>query len=379
MGIIKEKQTQSTNQAITKVIQAQRSLAIRHYHPDLMSYLDRTSWKQTAQALTEQYWPRTVSKELYIQGEIEALYWAALILAPLSGQCPGFWNPWRHKGHLVSWFRQHVHGQQKGWLCIHPWDWENQLPKLSSSMQAFGIVDRKFVELCQKLVLNNAFADSLRGQFARKIFAPILFHEQAKEVFHQAKAKHAVVWWDERYALVLAKSSYQIGNGTWHDLSASPVKIWNYEVRAKMEKAEGKATDTNRGKPKKVKNSDKKMMLNIYLSDQFLKSTRMNIKSILSSQATDQAKVFQLSSELKKVYAWGKFCFQAQPQCNQLAKWVRDKIEPQIFQHNQELRKLYFNILDQKWDIGFYPRKGSGLLDKKLTLEDWVRWWRPWR
>lgn len=54
-------------------------------------------------------------------------------------------------------------------------------------------------------------------------------------------------------------------------------------------------------------------------------------------------------------------------------------IEPQIFQHNQKLRKLYFDLHDQKWDIGFYPRKGSGLLDKKLILKDWVRLWRPWR
>lgn len=379
MGIIKEKQTQSTNQAITKVIQAQRSLAIRYYHPDLMTYLDRTSWKQTALALTGQYWPRTVSKELYIQSEIEALYGAALILGPLSGQCPGFWSPWRHKGHLVSWFRQHMLGQQKGWLCIHQWDWEKQLPELSSSMQAFGIVDRKFVELCQKLVLNNAFADSLRGQFARKILAPLLFHEQAREMYHQAKVKNAVVWWDEQHTLVLAKSSYQIGNGTWHDLSSTPVEVWNYEVRAKMEKAEGKATVGQHGRSTKVKQPDKKLMLYMYLHDQFLKSTRMNIKSILSSEVPEQAKVFAVSSVLKRVYSWGKFCFQAQPQCNQLAKWVRGKIEPQIFQHNQELRKLYFNILDQKWDIGFYPRKGSGLLDNKLTLEDWVKWWRPWR
>ncbi len=382
MGIIKEKQTQSTNQAITKVIQAQRSLAIRHYHPDLMSYLGRASWKQTAHALTEQYWPRTVSKELYIQNEIEALYGAALILGPLSGQCPGFWNPWRHKGHLVSWFRQHVHGQQKGWLCVHRWDWKKQLPALSSSMQAFGIADSKFAEHCYNMILNNtfnSFSESLREQFARKIFAPILFHEQAKEIYLQAKAKQAVVWWDERYALVLASSSYQIQNGAWFDLSLSPVDVWNFEVRAKKEKTVTKATTGQHGRPTKTLQQDKKLMLYIFLHDQFLKSSRVNIKSILRSHATDQAKVFQVSSELKKVYSWGKFCFQAQPQCNQLAKWARDKIETQIFQQNQKLRRLYFEIYEQKWDTGFYPRKGSGLLDNKLMLENWVKWWRPWR
>lgn len=146
-----------------------------------------------------------------------------------------------------------------------------------------------------------------------------------------------------------------------------------------MEKAEAKAMDVQHRRTTKTQRKDKKLMLYMYLHDQFQKSTRMNIKSILSSEVSDQAKVFAVSSVLKRVYSWGKFCFQAQPQCNQLAKWVRDKTESQIFQHNQELRKLYFNILDQKWDNGFYPRKGSGLLDKKLTLEDWVKWWRPWR
>ncbi len=379
MGIIKNPQSQSINQAITKVIQTQRALAIRHYHPDLMSYLDRPTWQQTARALVEQYWPRTVSKDLYIQGEIESLYGVALILGPLSGQCAGFWNPWRHKGHLTSWFRQYVQGQQKFWLGVHWWDWEKQYAEFSSSVRAFGVPDREFAEHCQQLILNNAFAESLRGQFARKVFAPLLLHERAKEIYHRAKAKNAVFWWDERHALVLSKTPYCLENGAWFDLSQSPVDVWNYEVRAKYETIKCDSTDEPKQVKKNSKKQHKRLMLYMYLNDVFLKKSMDNIKNILISKTTDQAKVFLTSSELRKVYSSGKFCFQAQPQCNTFGKNVLKKIEKQIFHKSPDLHKLYFNIMNQKWDIGFYPRNSSGLLDKKLTLEEWMKWWRPWR
>ena len=357
MGIVKdlEESTQTTNQAIYKVIQAQRALALRHRHPNLMEYLERTSWTQTAAALTAHFWPKTVSQELFVQAEIERLYLAGLILAPLSGQCPGFWNPWRHNGHLVCWLRQYTSMKQgKVHLFTHGWNWEEAIEGLAQSAQSFGIMDHDFIEFCSELLVSNVYCPTVRGQFARKIFAPLLFHEQGLKIFRTAKANQSVTWWDEKHAFVLSKRRIISIKGQWTDLTTDSCTLWNYTARIK-----------------------KKALL-IFLSDDFLKSVRNNIADILNSGANPQQKVFSISTVMLRVHRWAKHCPNARPQCNELERWLRQKTEKNLFMKYPRLEGMYFSIGKADWDHGFYPRNKSGLLED-ITLDSWLKWWGPRR
>lgn len=356
MGIIKEPSNTdlTINQAIMRVIQAQRALALRYKHSDLVQYLERASWGQTAEALTAHFWPRSVSKELYVVGEIQKLYKVHLLLAALSVQVPAYWTPWRHAGHLVGWLRIYAYGQEKHKLWVNEWDWDEGVKQLSKSAEALGIKDAGFIDLCSELVEGNVFAPTLRGKFARKIFAPLIFHREAKEILHEAKSKKSLLWWDECHALVLSKSHFKQEDGCWFDLDHDRCTLWNYTIRIH---------DKN---------------LSVFLSDDYINSVKNSIKSIMASRVARQTKVYQTSEIMRRVYNWAKYCFQAKPQCGELERWVWQNLNNKIFKHKKGLDALYFNIRNAPWDNVLYKRKKSMLLDD-ISLEQWTRWWSPRR
>jgi hypothetical protein len=356
MGIIKDQAeaSQTTNQAITKVLMAQCALVHRHWHPNLMKYIERPTWRKTASALTAHYWPRTVAEELHIQAEIERLYSVYLVLAPLAGQAQAFWMPWRHNGHLTSWFRMYVYGQKKSHLMVRDWDWESGIDGLFESAEAYGIKDKLFIDLCHDLITGNVFAPTLRGQFARKIFAPLLFHQQAKEMLDLVKTKRSLLWWDEKHVLVLSGKPVKGIEGTWCDLGKESRTIWNYSV--------------------KVKGDD----LMMYMSDEYLRNIRSNIVGIMDSFVPPQTKIYRISEIMRGTHRWAKHCFQAKIQCNELEKWVWNKINKSILQQNRSLDALYFNIRNAAWDNTLYKRGKSQLLEG-LSIESWLKWWSPRR
>lgn len=356
MGIIKDpaETSLSTNQAIAKVLMAQRSLVHKHWHPNLMEYIERPSWSETVNALTAQYWPRTVEQKLHIQEEIERLYAVYLVLAPLAGQAHAFWTPWRHNGHLTSWFRMYAYGQKKHHLLVRNWDWESGIKGIAESADAYGIKDNIFVDLCRDLAAGNVFAPTLRGQFARKIFAPLLFHQRAKEMFRVVKSKKSLLWWDEKHALVLSGAQFKGIEGTWFDLAKKSHTIWNYSIRYK---------DDN---------------LLMYLSDEYLRTIRASIVALMGSSVPPQTKIYRISEVMRGVYRWAKHCFQAKPQCNDLEKWVWKKINKSILQKNRNLEALYFNIRNAAWDNTLYKRGKSQLIEG-VPSETWLKWWSPRR
>ena len=356
MGIIKEPSGSdlTVNQAIMRVIQAQRALALRYKHSDLLQYLERASWMQTAEALTAHFWPRTVNKELYVVGEIQKLYKVHLVLAALSVQVPAYWTPWRHAGHLVGWLRIYAYGQKKHKLWVYEWDWDQGLKELTKSAEALGIKDAGFIDLCCELAEGNVFAPTLRGKFARKIFAPLVFHREAKEILRHAKSKKSLLWWDEYNALVLSKSYFKQIDGNWVDLVDDSYMLWNYTIKI----------------------HDKNLL--IFLSDDYIRSVKSSIKEIINSSVGVQTKVYRTSEIMRGVHSWAKYCFHAKPQCNELERWVWQKLNKKIFKHSKNLDALYFNIRNASWDNFLYVRKKSMLLDD-ITIEQWVKWWTPRR
>ncbi|NCC83714.1 MAG: hypothetical protein EOM03_06250 [Clostridia bacterium] len=359
MGIIKEVglSTQSTNQAIYKVIQAQQALAVSRHHPDLMKYLDRDTWQLVARALTEHFWPRTVKDDLYIQEDIEKLYLAGLALIPIASQCPGFWMPWRHNGHLASWLKQYAHKRyEKRMLMTQKWDWSEALSRLEENAAALGIVDKGFIEMCSELISRDAYADSARGHLARKIFGPLVFNADALNIYRHARANHGVTWWDEGAACVLSRSKIFTAKGTTTlDLTKRTATIWNYSVTVKM-------------------NS-----LILTLSDAFVKQTKASIISILSSSAGPQRKIHAISSCLETFCRWAKHSPNTGPQRKLLEDWVRQKMATKLLAENPRLEQHLFDIAKAPWDPKYYPRGQSGLLDKSLTLDKWLKWWGPRR
>ena len=358
MGIIKDSKqaSQTTNQAIYKVIQTQRSLAISHHHPDLMKYLERSTWRLAAQALTEHFWPRTVQNDLYIRESIERLYQVGLALIPLSGQCPGFWMPWRHNGHLACWLKQYTHKQYgKRTLMIKKWDWGEAQSRLVENAAALGIVDQAFIEMCSDLIAGNAFSESARGHLARKIFGPLVFNAEARSIYRYARENQAITWWDEQNVFVLSKARIFHKKETCIDLAVREATIWNYSV--------------------KVKNNS----LIILLSNVFLKQIKADITSILLSSASPQRKIHAISSRLETVHRWAKHSPNTGPQQKALGVWVQQKIGVKLLAANPKLTQYLFDIAGASWDPKFYPRGSSGLLDKSLTLEKWIKWWGPRR
>ena len=354
LGIIKEPSDLTVNQAIMRVIQAQRALALRYKHSDLLQYLERASWMQTAEALTAHFWPRTVNKDLYVVGEIQKLYKVHLVLAALSVQVPAYWTPWRHAGHLVGWLRIYAYGQKKQKLWVYEWDWDQGLKELTKSAEALGIKDASFIDLCCELAEGNVFAPTLRGKFARKIFAPLVFHREAKEILRHAKSKKSLLWWDEYNALVLSKSYFKQIDGYWVDLVDDSYVLWNYTIKI----------------------NDKNLL--IFLSDDYIRSVKSSIKEIINSSVGVQAKVYRTSEIMRGVHSWAKYCFHAKPQCNELERWVWQKLNKKILKHSKNLDALYFNIRNASWDNFLYVRKKSMLLDD-ISIEQWVKWWTPRR
>lgn len=359
MGIIKEVglPTQSTNQSIYKVIQAQQALAISRHHPDLMKYLDRATWQLVARALTEHFWPRTVKDDLYIQNDIEKLYLVGLALIPIASQCPGFWMPWRHNGHLASWLKQYAHKRyEKRILMTQKWDWSTALSRLEENASGLGIVDKGFLDMCSELISRDAYADSARGHLARKIFGPLVFNADALNIYRHARTNHGVTWWDEGAAYVLSRSKIFTAKGTATlDLTKRTANIWNYSV-------------TVRG------NS-----LILTLSDAFVKQTKAAIISILSSSAGAQRKIYAISSCLETFHRWAKHSPNSGPQRKQLDDWVLQKVRSNLLEKNPVLGNKLFDVVQASWDPKFYPRGSSGLLDKSLSLEKWLKWWSPRR
>lgn len=358
MGINKniEQSKQTTNQAIHKVIQSQRSLAITHRHLDLMKYLERPSWRIAARKLTEDFWPRTVRDDLYVGKVIERLYQVAMVLVPLAGQCPGFWMPWRHNGHLACWLKQYTFKRYgKRMLTVKKWNWDEAPSRLAENAAALGILDRDFINLCSELITANAYASSARGDMVRKFLAPLVFNVEAKRMYRHARQNQGVTWWDEKAVFVLSKTKIFHNQESCIDLQKRTATLWNYTVKVKS-------------------NS-----LGMLLSDAFLKQIKADITDTLRSSVGPQRKIDAISTKLETVHRWAKHCPEAGLQRKALGKWVMQIVGEELLKDNPKLADSLFDIASAPWDPEFYPRGQSGLLDKSLKLENWLKWWGPRR
>lgn len=352
MALIKIDDVKRGQPDIYLVRRAQTRIALDQEYPNLMQFYHRPAFQSVAVSMTERYWPGSVASKRSVVDLVTELYTLWLIMLPISFRHLGYWRPGWGTSIFMSWFRSHIHNYKRFYLGRKKFIWENAI--LKDGFADAQISDQDFIDIASQYLQQHR-GETARAVFARMIFAPFVFWQQARESVQIAQEHNCGLMWYEDEALFLTRKPWDAPDVEWSDLRANPQDILFWRVGVKEE------------------------LLNVVVRPSREKSLRDEIKDILASDTKPAYKLSGVNACLKRYYNWAKYIPTTRMQAISMEKWVWKKISKTIMPINPGLKEKYYNLKHQKWDTSFRQGRRSMLLDKDVTEAQWAKIWLPRR
>ena len=352
MPIIKIEDIKANEQDIYLVRRAQSKLALQTDYKNLYEYCHRDSFQKVAKYLVEKYWTQSVYSRRAIIDLVTELYTVWLVLLPIACRSfQGYFRPGWGSSVFLSWFRAHVNKYGRLYIGRVPLSWLNPALQFSST----SINDPAFYNLCSGY-LSHCQGHTALPNFSRLIFGPFVFPDIEKKAMDSAKEHNCGIMWWEDEILFLSTKAFDFPGAHWHDLRRTKYQEalhWNISIE--------------------------KDKLQVLVKKQIIKDIKNKIESVLKSENTPGHKLAQINAQLQKFYFIAKYAGQASRQTVELDKWAWQKVAKSIIATNPALKKNYYSLRNQKWDLSFRVGRKSLFLDRDVSLTTWTAMWAPRR
>lgn len=146
---------------------------------DLVRYLERGTFNQMAERLTNHYFLR--SKGLLIFDQVKELYLAHLVLAPVLQRLPLSYKFDWHRGHLLSFLRVQSGGRiGRHYVSVRDRERVYDPAQLAANMAELGIHDTEMIAVVHDLYRRHAGGTALKDMLAHQLFDPILMFKERR-------------------------------------------------------------------------------------------------------------------------------------------------------------------------------------------------------
>jgi len=317
-----------------------------------MRYLERDSFQNVADALVEQYMPRSSRKQLEIADVFRELYATWLVLAPISNRAQGYWRPWWCPGVVTSWLRIQSNRFHRFWFGHVSYDWLTAL--VAPGAGAAHITDSAFIAHAQGL-LDHTVGDTLRVSFARYVLGSLVWRQAAEATLPVAREYRAGMLWSEDGCWLLATRPFDGAGMEWIDLreQAADIMPWSAHM------ADG--------------------LLHVRMNDASVRTLKESVRKALGTDASPEHKLRRINAAARSFHHFARYAFDARQQAADLEAWIWRRVNRHIVQNTPALAGRYFNLRHAPWDTRLHFERKSYLLDRDVTEEQWLNLWNPRR
>lgn len=334
------------------VREAQRRLYFDGKYPSLSSYADRPAFRSVARDLVCHYFPYSVQKQLSVVPVLEELYCIWLALAPSSFKMLGYWRPGWRSSVFHSWIREHIFKFKRVHLGRVALDFESA--DLRAGAEDARVTDEKFLLKATEF-LAQGVGDTARAKLVRMVFAPLAFRLQGQDALAAARANKAGLMWYEDEILFLSKKPFEFPGVEWTDLSRKSADILHWRISFRS----GDVTSL--------------------VAPHAMKDIKKDIRNIFKSDAGPQSKLIAINQQTKKFYSFAKHSYAARQQGWELDTWLWKQVGRRVTATNPKLKRLYFNLKNQAWDLKFRRPARDTLILNEIEDDQWRQIWNPRR
>lgn len=348
---------------------------------NLTDYAQRETWQQMAEALTQQYFPRSVRDDnTATLAAVQQLYLYALIFYPRQFRLKGTYRPDWTRATLLSWFRRSVRPATRQWWAVtleidEPTTVEQSLTNAIQRLRLRG-ADDWLTEALTDLD-DQAQDETRRGELARLIYLPVaLSHldEQWRErtgfdappkqreilrVRKQGTAGYVrrgrTVWLvADRYV------RERLDDLPWVDLREGTLEVWDYRLSWQQdERGEG---------------------IHIEIQPEVIEVLRARLKSLLNNTKTPPQHVLhQINSLLERFIAQHRWATGAGRQLFDLDRWLYQQVRGILMPRYSEAGKRLTYLKNRLSTPLVLPRPNLFLDPQVVSEEAWRLTFNPYR
>lgn len=331
------------------VRRAQAGIAgYRHFEDgDLAKYMERTAFHDMAAKLADHYFHR--SRGLAIYNQVQDIFIAHLIVAPIIQRLPLSYKYDWHRGHLLSWFRCKANGRVRqfhfGSRCIE----RSYLPDSAQhALDQVGIHDAVFVESLLDLYRRHAGGVTLKDKLANQLFDPALL----------AVLKNGN---ELRFGNRLFRLERNPFEGSI-DLRYCWAKVLEFSIHSE---------EHNGGRH-----------LKIILSDGMTAGFREQIKRILDLSSAPDYKLNLIMDRIRDFLELARWARSAEPQIKELRRWLNDKVRTLsgTLPEARNLGNLMLNLWYQRAEHRLFVKSPSFFFDpKEIDEKTFLVFFSPYR
>lgn len=340
--------------AFSTVRRGMKKIGATFVFHDLSSKVKSDDLDKVAGELAAHFFPLSARKKLYTFEHVHELYRIYLLLAPMTNQVQGYWRSWWTRDSLVSWLRTYVHKFKNTHLGIVRWDWEGV--DINSCLHAVGVKDSDFIGLAQAY-FPDVFGKIARSELARLAFGHIAFRREASDLLTVCRRVGAGLRWWEDCALILAdRPVKEIPNATWVDLRRGNADVLDYSISAPNG------------------------LLHIKMNEASIKALKYRAGSVLRSKIEPRSKFHRVNDLIYQFWQHARYAGGAIDQVRRLEPALFKMLNKGVsFQTVPGLKKKYFNLREQRFDLDFFYPKNNYLFDESVEHERWMLAWAPRR
>jgi len=317
-----------------------------------MRYLERDSFQNVADALVEQYMPRSSRKQLEIADVFRELYATWLVLAPISNRAQGYWRPWWCPGVVTSWLRIQSNRFHRFWFGHVSYDWLTAL--VAPGAGAAHVTDSAFIAHAQGL-LDHTVGDTLRVSFARYVLGSLVWRQAAEATLPVAREYRAGMLWSEDGCWLMSAKPFEGADAVWTDLREQPTAVLAWQAHV----ADG--------------------LLHIKMNDASVQRLKESVRVALASDTSPEHKLRLINAATRSFHHFARYAFDAREQTQEFEAWIWRRVNRQIVQNTPSFAERYFNLRQASWDTRLHFERKSYLLDRDVTEEQWLNLWNPRR
>lgn len=335
--------------AYSLVRRAQAGIArYRHFdNDDLSRYMDRDAFEIIAKRLTDRFFHRSIGLDIHEQ--VQELYRALLVMAPVLQRIPLSSKIDWHRGHLISFFRANINGRRNRFHFL-----EREVDRvynpelLGDNLASLGVHDSTMVCVLSDLYRRHAGGATLKDRLAHQMFDPLLMASQSEGF----ELRHGNLFY--RFEKTPFRRSI--------DLRNDAATILDFQIRS---------VANHRGHH-----------LEILISDETLAQFRDSIVSIIASAAAPSKKVLVMETRVRDFVEKTRWARSAFPQVKELQLWLRNKCTrlAATYAEAGNIHHLLVNLWLQRADSHMYLKQPNFFLDPKSYAEKtYVQFFSPYR
>jgi hypothetical protein len=314
---------------------------------DLAKYLERDSFRTLATRLTDHFFRK--SRDLALSDQVKELYLALLIMAPILQRLPLSAKFDWHSGHLVSFFRSRVNGNQRRYHFSSRTVARTYQPdKLLENLELLGVGDSSMVEVLADLYRRHAGGTVLKDLLAHQLFDPIIMSSEKRG-------------YELRYGNILYRLEREPFSGSI-DLRRTQQNLLNYLISS-VEHSGGRH-------------------LEIMISDASLTGFREQIKRVISLSTSPEYKLATIERHVRDFVERTRSARSALPQITELKIWLAHKLRHLAATRAAAnlLPNLLVNLWLQRADANLYLKKPTFFLDPSAIDEKtYLTFFSPYR